>query len=153
TEAVNVAATGNGEKARALLAEVDRLAEGAGLAEMEAHAAMGRGICSLLLGGFERGAVESGRAVALYRDRSGGSGWELGNAQLFALLSRLYLGELARLGREWPEAAREASVRGDLHGAISLRTGHTALVWLALDDPESARRDLDEAAQLGARSR
>jgi hypothetical protein len=69
------------------------------------------------------------------------------------MLSRLYLGQMTRLADEWPEAAREAQRRGDLHGAITLRTGHTSLVWLARDDAARARRDLEDAARLGAKHR
>jgi eukaryotic-like serine/threonine-protein kinase len=91
--------------------------------------------------------------VALYRDRVNGVGWELGNSQVFALLSRIYLGQMARLAGEWPAAAEEASRRGDLHAAITLRSGHTSLVWLAADDPARAKANLAEAAELGRHSR
>jgi eukaryotic-like serine/threonine-protein kinase len=153
TEAVNQAAQGRPPKVRALLAEVDALAEKSARPESAAQAAQARGICHFLLGDFARGADESDRAVALYRDRCSGVGWELGNSQFFALLSRIYLGELSRVAGEWPDAARQASRRGDLHAAISLHTGHTALVWLARDDVERAKKDLEEAARLGARAR
>jgi hypothetical protein len=153
TEAVNQAAAGRAQKVRAILAEVDQLAEKSARPDSAAGAAQARGIASLLLGEFQRGADESERAAVLYRDRCSGVGWELGNAQFFALLSRLYLGQMSRLARDWPQAAREAERRGDLHGAITLRSGHTTLVWLARDDAARARRDLEEAARLGSRNR
>ena len=149
-EAVDAAARGHKHAARAheILETARALATQIANPLAEAQVAMGAGISTLLLGDFRAGLEHSERAARLYRERCSGVGWELGNTQVFAVLSLVYLGELAQLRERLPRAAREAEERGDLHAMITLRSGHAALAWLADDDPESARREVDAMSRV-----
>jgi hypothetical protein len=102
------------------------------------------------LGAFLRGEWKQARdlcrsAEKILRDRTTGTTWELTSAQAFGLAAMFYLGELAALTRLVPERLHEAEERGNLWFATGLRSWRTNTAWLALDDPEEARRQVDLA--------
>jgi hypothetical protein len=60
------------------------------------------------------------------------------------LVSLFFLGELAELSRRLPMLLKEAEERGDLLKGTFLRIGYCShIAWLAADDPEGARRQLE----------
>jgi hypothetical protein len=80
----------------------------------------------------------------ILRDRCTGVDWEILLAQLFGLVSLFLLGEVAELSRRLPALLKEAKERGNLLRATFLRIGFCShVVWLAADDVESARQELD----------
>jgi hypothetical protein len=108
-------------------------------------AAWAAGASAYLEGRWKSGAQLADQALAIYRSRCTGVGWETASAQAFSLWSRYYLGELAEIARRMPELIKEARVRGDLYDTTNLRTSHTNIWWLAADDPERAADEVHEA--------
>jgi len=67
------------------------------------------------------------------------------NAQVFAAWALMFLGDHRELARRLPRLLADAEARGDLYTSVLLRDGHLAALWLAADDPETARRHIQEA--------
>jgi tetratricopeptide (TPR) repeat protein len=75
------------------------------------------------------------------------------SALLFTLYSLQFLGELKELTERYARTLAEAEERGNLFVSVATRTGVAATVWLAADDPDSARRDVREAMSRWAYSK
>jgi hypothetical protein len=108
---------------------------------------MSEGIAATLEGRWKTGHDSCERAEATFRDRCTGVTWEMETLRWFSLWSLSYLGGLAELGRRVPSRLREATERGDLYAAICHSTGLANLVWLAQDDPQTARGRSREALE------
>ena len=78
------------------------------------------------------------------RDGLVGTTWELSSAQNFVLGSLLYLGELQEVRRRLPGLIEDALDRANLYAEVHLRTRQN-LIYLAADDPDGARADVDYA--------
>jgi serine/threonine protein kinase len=98
-----------------------------------------------LQGRFKDGLELSDRAVKICRDECAGMVWERDTAQLFGLFCLTFLGEIGELSRRVPLGLREATERGDLYLATNLRIGYPNLIWLARNDADGARREVEEA--------
>jgi len=96
-----------------------------------------------------RNAAE--QAVSMLRDDCVGVVWEVTSAELYLLWSLFYLGELDKMSLLAQRLLEDAWQRGDDYAAASLRMGLTNSVWLMVDDPEDARRQVSEA--MGSWSR
>jgi serine/threonine protein kinase len=75
------------------------------------------------------------------------------SALLFDLHSTQFLGDMAELTDRYTRALIEAEERGNLFMSVALRTSTAASVWLAADDPATARRELREAMVQWAQRR
>jgi serine/threonine protein kinase/tetratricopeptide (TPR) repeat protein len=64
-----------------------------------------------------------------------------------------FLGEHRKLAQRHAELLADADRRGDLYTSVELRDGSLAIVWLAADDPEGARRNAREAHAVWPRDR
>jgi hypothetical protein len=62
-----------------------------------------------------------------------------------------YLGEMRELTEVVPAKLREAEERGNLWFATGLRSWRTNVAWLALDNPDEARRQVDLANRQWSR--
>jgi hypothetical protein len=67
------------------------------------------------------------------------------SAMLFALHSVQFLGDMAELTDRYKRGLTDAEERGNLFMSVALRTSTAASVWLAADEPDRARRELQEA--------
>jgi hypothetical protein len=103
------------------------------------------GVAAYLEGRWKDARDLCEQAETIVRGRVTGAAWELDTMQLYATLSRFYLGEIKELRRLLPIMLAEAAQRGDLYAATSLRTGVGAWVWLAADAPDLARQQVREA--------
>ncbi len=104
-------------------------------------------ICHYLTGRFRHALEDCDRAATMFRDRVPGTAWEQATMHHFALISLACLGDLAELRRRQPVYLRNAFERGDLYSSMSVRIGWGNLVWLVRDDPDGARRDIEEATR------
>ncbi|HUP59144.1 MAG TPA: protein kinase [Thermoanaerobaculia bacterium] len=94
---------------------------------------------NVFIGRF-RTALERGiEAEKQFRERCTGVSWEIDTTQSYSLCAMYYLGELAQLAPKLNELLRQAEDRGDRYGAWNV-AGRPSIVWLALDDPETALR-------------
>ncbi len=75
------------------------------------------------------------------------------SALLFTLHSIQFLGDMTDLADRYTRALVDAEERGNLFMSVALRTSTAASVWLAADDPETARRELRKAMAQWAQKR
>jgi serine/threonine protein kinase len=109
------------------------------------------GIAAFLQGEWKKARVLTERAESILRERCTGVAWELGTCHLWSLTALLELGELAELSRLVHGLVVEARERGDLWTATSLRTRVQYVALLANDQPDAARRDLQQAIEQWSR--
>jgi hypothetical protein len=84
------------------------------------------------------------QAEEILRERCTGVDWEILIAQLCGLASTFFLGEVGVFSRRLRSLLGEAEGRGSRLRAAFLRTGFCSHVaWLAADDPERARQELE----------
>jgi serine/threonine protein kinase/tetratricopeptide (TPR) repeat protein len=74
-------------------------------------------------------------------------------AQLFAVWTLMFLGQYREVGRRYARLLADADSRGDLYTSVQLRDGLLAPMWLAADEPETARRNIREAIAQWSHSR
>lgn len=103
------------------------------------------GMVKYLQGDWSKGFLLLDTAEKMLREHCEDVAWELDIVRVFSLECVAYQGDLQTLCHRVPEAIREAEGRGDRLAATMLRTGIQNMAWLALDDPEEARRQLQEA--------
>jgi hypothetical protein len=122
-----------------LVSRVERSARAIGDAHVIGMATLARSMESYYLGQFRDAVQSADAAEALFRERCAGVSWEISTSVNYALCSLMYLGDLAQLAQRVPQRLREAEVHGDLYAGIDpvCRPG---IMWLAADDPDSARR-------------
>jgi hypothetical protein len=99
------------------------------------------------------------RALTLLDESTAGTehydhsaGWRA-DADVFASWSLNFLGEHRELARRHANHLASAEARGDRYTSTQLRDGSLAIVWLAQDDPEGARRNVNESMALWPRDR
>ena len=107
-----------------------------------AQATLVTGVCAAFIGAWRRAADHLAAAEEMLRERCPGQIWQRATAQRFGLDARAYLGELGELARLLPERLRDAEERGDLYSGAELRA-RLGLCWLAEDDPQGHRRELE----------
>lgn len=112
------------------------------------------GIAAWILGRWKEARELCERAEATFRERCTGAVWEILTAQLFSLASLFFLGDLKELSRRLPILLEEARERGNLLAATFLRLGFFSyVVWLAADDPERARHELQQGYEQWSQRR
>ena len=79
------------------------------------------------------------------------AGWHA-NAQLFLIYALANLGRLRVLRAYHAIRFAEADERGDIYMTVSMRIGHSNVVWLVDDDVDAARRHLREAMDVWPRA-
>jgi hypothetical protein len=124
--------------------------------ELDDPHAMGLAKAVSGIGAFLRGEWRAARdfcreADQILRDKTRGTAWESTSAQSFGLAGMYYLGELRELTEVVPAKLREAEERGNLWFATGLRSWRTNVAWLALDDPDEARRQVEQANRQWSR--
>jgi eukaryotic-like serine/threonine-protein kinase len=124
--------------------------------ELEDPHALGLAKAVSGIGAFLRGEFRAARdlcheAEKVLRDSTKGTTWESTSAQSFGLAGMYYLGELRELAEIVPAKLREAEERGNLWFATGLRSWRTNTAWLALDNPDEARRQVELANRQWSR--
>jgi serine/threonine protein kinase/tetratricopeptide (TPR) repeat protein len=105
------------------------------------------GVAAFLVGEWKNALELCGLAEEILRDQCTGVLWELTSAQNFILGSLLYLGNLNEIARRLPVMFATSSERGNLYAATEIKT-RMNFMWLAADDPGSARHEVAEALRL-----
>jgi eukaryotic-like serine/threonine-protein kinase len=146
SEAAYASASGGSaiRRTEALLARAHTLAAESGNPYAIGLAHCSSGIAYHCFGQWKRAIEHLERAKAVWAEAPGTPGEQ--NTMLFVATNCLvYLGQIGRVARETPEALREARQRGHLFAAVNLSTGSSSVAWLALDEPEAALANIDEA--------
>lgn len=132
-------------RASQLRVESERLALATGDPNIEAYALVLRAVAAFFERRFREAITVADRAEALCRDKCVGVAWELANAQTIGIYARVLMGDLQNLLQRVGVTLREARERGDQYGLFMGRLGHANMVWLAMDDPDEASRQVDDA--------
>jgi tetratricopeptide (TPR) repeat protein len=152
-ETVFVAGTGRFDEAGVdRLTELARkVAERSGKPQAIALATAVTGIVDFVQGRWKTGQDLCEEAERIFRERCTGTAWELATAQFFILSALYYTGEIGELSRRAPALVREAQEHNDLYGATTLRTWPVNIIWLAADDPDRARAEVEDAMRRWSR--
>ncbi len=103
------------------------------------------GVVDYCLGRWREARDLCTRGAAILRDRCTDVAFELDAADLFGLWARFYLGELSELNRRLNRLLEDAEVRGDLFATTGFRTSFANTGWLAADQIDRARREVEFA--------
>ena len=144
-EATNLASVGGPEtkRQRDLFEMARLLADQAGDVEGRAFVAGTRGIARFLRGNF-REARELLDEAYTHLSGQRRSGWQA-NAELFGVEALSLTGKLHEAAARHNRLLVEAEERGDLYTLVTLRTRVAIALALAADDPDAARRSLQQA--------
>lgn len=96
------------------------------------------GICDYLTGHFADAVGNILAAEQEFRERHGGTIWEVNNLRLFLLMSLRYLGRMTELNERVDRYTREAERRNDHWMQAGLARGMNQ-IWLLRDDVARAR--------------
>jgi eukaryotic-like serine/threonine-protein kinase len=129
----------------ALVAKATELAERVGHPQAIGISQVAVGITALAEGRWKRAWELAERAQTILRERCTGAVWELDTTQHYSLRALFYLGHVAELCTRLPALLREAKERDDLFAETSLRTRHSYVFWLAADQPDNARAEIQDA--------
>ncbi len=140
-------AAGSRDRRRAarLRQRAHELAAKIGDAYADALATLQDGVALYLNGSWRAAAGTCDRSEGMFRDGYERAVWEITTARRFALCALRNLGEIGEVSRRLPRYLREATDQGNVYGTNELRA-RLNVFWLAADDPEEARRQIDEAA-------
>jgi hypothetical protein len=132
------------ERATRLIRASQRLAERVKHPHAIGLATLTAGNAAWLDGRWREARDHCERAETILRERCTGVDWEILMAQLFGLVSMFFLGEVKSLSQRLRSLLEEAEGRGSLLRTTFLRTGFCSHVaWLAADEPERARQELE----------
>ncbi|PYQ02687.1 MAG: ATP-binding protein [Acidobacteria bacterium] len=141
-----VAMGGNRSRARAerLILAAHALAERVNQPHAIGLTTLAEGSAAWLDGRWRDARILSEHAEEILRERCTKVDWEILVAQLLGLASMFFLGDVAALSHRLCSLLEEAEGRGTLLKAALLRIGFCShVVWLAADDPQRARRELE----------
>jgi hypothetical protein len=145
-EAGHLASAGQSGQRRAawVLEQADRLARRVNRPYAVAMVELSRGTLAFFEQRWQDTVEACTRAEAHFREHCTGVAWEIGTATAFSLWSLVRLGRLAELSVRGPALLQEAQQRGDRYAATNFNTQIMTLVRLAADQPEEARRNLEQ---------
>jgi hypothetical protein len=148
-EAMHVATAGPRRRAAVdrLIALASELTREVSLPHSQGMVSMAHATSALLFARWRAARESFDGAEAIFRDRCTGVAWELDTVHHLGLWATTHLGDLAMMRQRWPVLLQEAQERGDLYAITTLNTFFMALLRLADDDPDGARREL--AAVMG----
>ena len=141
---VSVAGTASRRRSLKLMHTAEIVAERVGTPEALGMLCVAKAAAAYNLGRWSNALGFSDEAEALFRDRCTGVAWEIGTAQTFALWSLSYLGEIGALSRRLATLVKGARERDDIYVVANVNTASMSIARLAEDDPDGARRELQE---------
>jgi len=139
SEAVFSATNGKDAYASTLLAKAKVIAERSGDIQSLAFAEIAAGFTEFVLGHFGRALEPVDRGDAMLREHCPGAYWDRRTGQNSAIFTLGWMGNLNDLSTRVEARVRDASFRGDLFTATTLRAGVPNLAWLRTDDASHAR--------------
>lgn len=131
------------ERGRTLLGKAGTLAMGTDDKPLQAWIHTCAGILDCMAGHYREADACLLEAARRF-DQFAGYAWEQNTLRVFRLLNLRSIGEFQEMRALRDQYLPDAIDRGDLHAETTIRR-LSAIMWLASDDPEAARRDLDAA--------
>ncbi len=138
-EAVYMATAGDAAGSAKLLVQAGAIANRAGDAQAQAFVEVVTGFSEFVLGRFPQALAMTDLGARDLKTHCPGAFWDRRTAQLAAIWTVGWMGDLNDLGERVEQGVREAERRGDLYTGTTLRTGVPNLTWLRKGDPAGAR--------------
>ena len=110
------------------------------------------GIAVYLRGHWKEALALLDASHARVQTHNHSAGWQ-SNAHVFSCWALNFLGEHAELARRHARLLADAERRGDMYTSVQLRDGSLAVIWLAGDNPDAARRHARESMELWPHTR
>jgi serine/threonine protein kinase len=151
-EAVYAATGGDAALSAKLLMQARGIGERGRSMQVAALVDMATGYAELVLGRFQEGLAFNDRSAETLREHCPGAYWDLRAAQIGAIWSIGWMGDLNELAARVEQGVREAEHRGDIYLATTLRTGPTSLTWLRRGDAAGTRALVLEATRQWTQS-
>lgn len=130
---------------QSLLQRIEELAGKADNAHGYALVSMARGSTAAFRCDWEEGRRSCDVAERQLRETCRGVTRELTLTRQSLYSSLAMLGEFEELTSRMPPSIRDADERGDLYAGAGLRLGAQNQLWLALDDPDLAEQQVEQA--------
>jgi hypothetical protein len=105
------------------------------------------GLASYFNGRYAETVRQLTHALDLLKDGSTGLVHERVSCRHFLISALAFLGRFKELRQQQDEGLRDALSRGDIYGAVVMRTGHANLVWLMDDHPDRADAQVRDAME------
>jgi hypothetical protein len=140
------------KREQSLMAIAGRLAEKEESAEGRALFDGSRGVAVYLRGHWREALELFDASLSKLQSHSHRAGWQA-NAHVYSCWALNFLGEYAELARRHTRFLVDAERRGDMYTSVQLRDGSLAIVWLAADNPEAARRNARESIATWSHTR
>jgi serine/threonine protein kinase/tetratricopeptide (TPR) repeat protein len=106
------------------------------------------GMAAYLVGQWRRAAELCEKALEILREGCVGVTWEVASGNNFLTSALVYLGEIRQLSHRVPALLDDAVRRGNLYARTNLRTRMGHYLWLAADEPEASREEINAALSL-----
>jgi hypothetical protein len=113
--------------------------------------AMAKGIAAAFAGDWRQALALCDEAEGIFRGSCTGVVWEMDTAQRFALWALMFKGDVAEMTRRLPFLLKEAQERDDLYALMNLSLVVGTFVRLAADEPDRARRELEQVMSRWSR--
>jgi hypothetical protein len=136
-----------GKLERGVVAIARRLAEKEERPEGKALFDGSHGIAVYLRGHWKEALELLDGANARVQSHNHEAGWQA-NAHVFGCWALNFLGQHAELARRHARLLADAERRGDMYTSVQLRDGSLAILWLAADNPDAARRHAEESMAM-----
>ncbi len=150
-EAAYLATAGEASRSNRLLVQADAVAGDASNVQVRAIVDGTMGIARLLLGDFAEALRRIDHAAETLREGFRAAWWELRQAQLCAMWTLVWTGDLKELSARAERAVPEARDRGDVFAETTLQIGGWNLAWLRGGDATSARGVAERALERWTR--
>ena len=145
-EAAIQSSQGGIKRARQLLDMARGIADSRDDPYLNAFNTVVEGVICYFEGRFSRAAASCAEGEAKFRDQPG-TAWERSTARLFRLLSLRLMGSIRELRQLYGQYLRDALRRGDRYLETTVRR-YCNVVWMADDDPDAARLNLERASWM-----
>ncbi|MBI4509959.1 MAG: AAA family ATPase [Deltaproteobacteria bacterium] len=134
-------------QAAGMIGRAEEILAGREAPDMRARLVAAKGISAYFAGKWDVSRALTEEAIALFQDKCTGVAFELASVRHFHTNVLSLTGDLLQLARSFRERVREAMERGDRYAATCFRTGYGNIHWLAQDDPEGLRADVEDATR------
>jgi len=138
------------DKARAVAEQATELAERTGDPRAMGIVEIGIAGARFLVGDFAGCEEYADRSYTTMVTHCADARYEADQVLMWRLSALIYLGRIRDLVELVPRSLQGALERGDEYMADALRSWRSSFVWLALGDPEQARRQLDAVTDEGS---
>jgi len=138
----------NWRRTQALIERASQLAEQSGRPDAIAWVAGATGLAHMCVGQFAECVDHVTKAREIFVGQCTGVAWEIDTVQALQIQSLMPIGRLTEVAEMTPRYLRDALDRGDLYGAVNMRTGWASMRWLVTDDPEGCLEECKEAMRV-----